>query len=335
VHRDHGGYAASIRFCAAVVGALAIALSLPSTTHAQTPGENSPDTKIVVKHIVRGIERSPDASYEMQISCTRSNGSDTVPARTGESLKFSLAKDASQTFDKRDFPTLASDDVCIARSLNSNGASTTYLSSMPERADGTRPDPQPGLLDGTGFQSAPTRANGQTITVINTFTGDLLVGLRIEGAPPAILTSQELFVRCDNSDFSRSLQLANGQSAIVIGIPTGSECRVSTPTAGGSVRYEDNSGNPNDAVVTIPGTRPECWDLRNVAADCRAQLTAITAFDGRIDPLATPDSKEPTTTQPNNEQKPDPAQAQSANAAAPAVEPAPAVAVDATPLFTG
>jgi hypothetical protein len=320
-----------------VAVALALGLSI-QTMNAQIVSAQTTDPDVVVKIEVRGTERTASFAYGFEAVCTSDGkvvASSQGTAGSPEARRFSFALKASETrtLGRTEFPTLVNTDSCTVSVLSANGAAATYMSTQTERADGSRPDVLPGLLDGTGFRSSPARANGQTITSTLTFAGDLQLALRVEGAPEATRVSQEMFVRCDNSGYSRSVVLGNGERTIITGIPVGSVCKVSTPMASGSVRYSDNSENPNDATVTILQPKTECLDLRNTAVDCRAELTAIATFDGRVDVVATANTENTTSTTTPDQNEP--AKAAPATAAA-AVAPAPATPqVSSDVAFTG
>ncbi len=303
------------------------------------------DPSLTIRNVVRGTERTPEFSYQFDVVCTH-NIESLSPV-----VRITLPRNQAKTLTKAEIPNLSVEDTCRVKAVDNNGAETSYLSSQPDRTDGTRQSLLPGLLDVTGFRSAPTRANGQTITVTNTFSGDLILALRVEGTPPSTLSSQEMFLVCEKAGISRSFSLANGEREVVTGIPAGSECQASVQSASGaSVRYEDTSGNPNDAIVTIIGTRSECLDLRVASPDCRAQIIAITSFNERFDATkqndntststsASTSSTTSTTIAKNEDQNQNPQSKQKSQAdaplAAPAVEAAPAIPLSGNPTFTG
>ena len=240
----------------------------------------------------------------------------------------------------------ASSGVSTATSASAGGApsaddgsETTFKTTNGVRSDGSVRDTSPGLISSGTYRSAPAAATGETITATHSYTGDLVVTNRVEGVPANGTAIIPISIRCDNQGISRTLNLSDGDRELITGIPTGSSCRVTTLT--GRSRTEDNSGSPNDGVVVISPIRPECLDLRNSSPDCRATVTVSTAYEPALDPTRVSDPNESTTTAPTTT-NPDDANRQNAQpsvaapaTAAPAVAPAPAIAVDATPVFSG
>ncbi len=267
---------------------------LVGRAQAETAGPS-----ISVSHLVRGVEPTANYAYRFELRCVRPNGSSVNGA-----LAFSLAGGVLRTFTAADVVGLTSQDSCWVRTVDNNGAETLYSSSVPTRADGSQPDPIPGVIGTGGFVSAATLADGRTISVVSTFGGDLSVTNRVEGAPNGSTATYELRVACDGG-FSRSLLLGDGQQQILTGIPAGSRCQVTATRGGTSPRFQDNSGPPNDGVVTIVATSAACWDLRYSAPECRAAVVVTNQFDAAVDvasqsvPPTT--TQETTTTLPNNQ----------------------------------
>jgi Domain of unknown function (DUF5979) len=268
----------------------------------QQGGQAQGVAAVSVSHVVRGVERTPGFAYRFELSCVRPNG--TLVG----SVSFVLAGGGLRTFTAADVVGLSVADVCSVRTVDNNGAESVYSSSVPMRADGSQPDPVPGVVGSGGFVSAPTLADGRTISVVSTFGGDVAVVKRVEGAPAGSVAVYELRVACDGG-FSRSLLLGDGQQQILTGIPAGVQCRVSESRGGGaSPRFVDNSGVAGDGVVTVVATSSACWDLRNTSSECRAVVTVVNQFDASADVVGVssvpPTTQETTTTVPADQQAP-------------------------------
>ncbi len=303
------------------------------------PAAKAADPSVRVKVEVRGTQRTGDFRYQYEIFCARTNGAAVQNSEGKDQLKITVGKGETLTVGTKEFPSLTLDDSCWIRSTADDGSETTYTSSNGTRADGSVRDASPGLISGGGYRSAPALASSELITATQSYTGDLVVTNRVDGIPANGTGVVPVSIRCDNQGISRTLNLSDGDRELITGIPTGSSCRVST--LAGRSRTEDNSGSPSDGVVVISPIRPECLDLRNASPDCRATVTVTTAYEPALDPSRVADPNESTTTAPTttnpddaNRQNAQPAQAAPATAA-PAVAPSPAVAVDATPTFSG
>jgi hypothetical protein len=282
---------------------------------------------VVVAMTVVGKERSTSATYRFEMTCQAADG--TAHGALGFNGTFTLARGGERTFTSADFSGLSKQSTCRVRVLENDGAVAQFSSTVTQRADGSRPLPRPGLIAAGGFGSAWTQADGQTITVINTFTGDLSITRVVDGAEPGTSSLGEVQVTCDGGSYERSLLLDNGQQTVLTDLPSGATCQVREVGAGsGSSRSTDNSGAPNDGVVTILPTRSECWDLRAVAADCRAAITVVGQPSGTQRDAEPADTT--TTTQPDDDQ-----QQQPPTTAAPAIAAAPAAAVEGEIAFTG
>jgi hypothetical protein len=297
------------------------------------------EPSIRIKAEVRGTQRTDGYKYQYEMFCARTNGSAVLTSENKEQFAVTVGKGETVTVGTKEFPNLTMEDACWIRVAAGDGSETTYKSSNGTRADGSVRDASPGLISGGGYRSAPALATGELITSTHSYSGDLVVTNRVEGIPANGTAIVAVSIRCDNQGISRTLNLSDGDRELITGIPTGSSCRVSTLT--GRSRTEDNSGSPSDGVVVITPIRPECLDLRNAAADCRATVAVTTTYEPALDPSRVADPNESTTTAPTttspddaNRQNAQPAVAAPATAA-PAVAPSPAVAVDATPTFTG
>ncbi len=285
--------------------------------------------QVQVAIALTGTESQPGYMYLLRIRCSKDSGA--VVARANEfSGDFTLTALLTRSFGASEFPTLALSDSCVLTSLDSNGASVSYQTTVEERVDRSRPDALPGRISSDGFVSAPASANGQTITLRVAYTGDLSITQRVVSQTKPDLVRYETRVNCKPSGYSTSVFLGNGQQEIITGIPAGSVCLLSQPGPGGSAaRFDDNSGAPNDASVVIVGTRATCWDLRNTDSSCRAVVIVTTVSNGQVPDPPAPDNPPPTTT-PDQQREESPA-----TTSAPAVSAAPAVAVEAEPAFTG
>ena len=291
---------------------------------------------VSVRMAVVGIERAPGRSYPLEARCTRSDGTVVLPApntslpATPAILPFTLAATATRTLGVTDFPTLTAADSCIVRAAGAEGAETTYRTSQAARADGSTPDPAPGVLESGGYHAAPARANGQAVTVTQAFNGDVQITARITGAVNTAATAPSVLaveLRC-GSGFLQSARLTDGQAQLFTGIPVGTVCRVAD-LQGGGARYADNSGDPNDGIVTVVATPASCWDLRVTGPECRVSIAVtLSAAPGPTGGDAPTTTSPTTTTSPSTTAVP-------ATTAAPAVTPAPATPVEATPQFTG
>ena len=283
---------------------------------------------VVVSVVVRGVEPVRSFQYRLRIRCF--SGASEVASLVPFTGTFALAAKESRSFGRAEFPLLKISDSCTLAVIDSNGSPVSYSTTVSARTDGSVLIPRPGLITADGYAASPASADGQTVTVEVTYTGDLAIRQQVSGVVPGSNASFVTTVSCPGSGYSNDVTLADGQLQILTGIPAGTECRLSQPgSSAGTVRFEDNSGNPADATVTITGTRADCWDLRNASADCRASVVVTTAYDNRFtEPeQTTPDT--PTTTTPDKQDS------SPATTAAPAVTAAPAIAVEATPTFTG
>ncbi len=313
---------------AAIIVALSLAAILWVQLGGRAQAEPATTASISVTHLVRGVERTANYAYRFELSCTKPSG-----APVNNALAFTLAGGGLRTFSAADMVGLTPQDSCSVRTIDNNGAETTYASTALPRADGSQPDPVPGVIGPGGFVAAQTPADGRTISIVSTFGGDLAISKRVEGAPPGSVAVYELRVACDGG-FSRSLLLGDGQQQTITGIAAGARCQVTEIRGGGaSPRFQDNSGPPNDGVVTIVATSAACWDLRNSASECRAAVVVTNQFDAATD-LAS-QSVPPTTTQETATTLPNDQAPATAVPVAPAPAGQPAVVSEADIAFTG
>ena len=297
------------------------------------------DPSIRIKTELRGTQRTDGFKYQYEMFCAHTNGATVQTVDSKDQLVVTVGKGETVTVGTKEFPSLSLEDACWIRTSTaaSDGSETTFKTTNGTLADGSARDTSPGLISGGGYRSASAMTTGETIMATHSYNGDLVVANRVEGVPANGTAVVPISIRCDNQGISRTLNLSDGDRELITGIPTGSSCRVST--LAGRSRTEDNSGSPSDGVVIISPVRPECLDLRNASSDCRATVAITTAYEPALDPTRVADPTQsttsaPTTTNPDDPNQNNPAQAAAATAA-PAVAPAPAVAVDATPVFTG
>jgi hypothetical protein len=194
-----------------------------------------------------------------------------------------------------DFPGLTDQDRCSVVAPGVNGAQITYATSQPARADGSVPEPLPGVVEGGVFRSAPALADGRTVAVTYTFVGDLIVTSKVVGAPAGSSTSSTITVRCANSGFVSTNRIADGQSRLFTNIPAGSVCKVTTDQTNG-VSFQDNSDDPRDGVVLVNTTPSRCWDLRTSTPDCRAMVVVTSSYSGAEEVVTQTVNTQPTTT---------------------------------------
>ncbi len=218
------------------------------------------------------------------------------------------------------------DVQCTLQAVDVAAGSVEYATAQAVRADGSTPAALPGRVSARGFRSAPAGL-GQTITATLRFAGDLSVSLRsVDGAPST--GSVGLTLRCRDNAVNETFRLRLGERRVRTGITAGTVCTLSADTPG--VRFDDTSGAPNDATVTVIETPSSCWDLRVADAGCRTAIVATVSMPATVDPdPTTVTTSPPTTTVPDNTQPATTA------APAPAPTPAPATAVVDEPAFTG
>lgn len=289
--------------------------------------------QMVVRKVVQGDETQPGAAYPMEAACTRADGSSVQPRSvidpTAFNGRFSLKKDEVRSIGLAEFPLLSAADVCSIREIDSLGANGTYSSSRPAGADGVRPKPLDGVTIDGQYRSAPIAANGETVTVTNSFVGDLQITKVVTGPPQSNIAIYELSIACDKGGPVERFLLKDRQTKLFPNIISDTTCVVVEPRSDGArVSYTDNSGQPDDGTVHIELSPVGCRDQRFAGvADCRASVIVTNTY---ADPASAP-----TTTGP-----PAPAvAAAAAPAAAPTVVPeavaAPATPVSAEPNFTG
>jgi Domain of unknown function (DUF5979) len=294
---------------------------------------------VIVKKTIVGDEATPAFDYKMTISCQYNDGTNIPNARTnglatGFDGTFTLKKDASRTFGLTEFPGLVAGARCQVSEQDAGGGSTSYASTQSNNADGTLRKDLPGVItpvttttNGVStttnvFFSASTESNGQTINVINSFVGDLIVSKVVTGDPKTNIAVYEISVACDKGGPKETFLLKDRQSKVYTNIASGTNCLVTETRSDGAVAsYADNSGdNTTDGRVTIKSTASGCIDKAlSSFPDCRANVIVTNNYT-----VATTTTAAPATTA-----------AAPATTAAPAVVAAPATPVVEEPTFTG
>jgi Domain of unknown function (DUF5979) len=276
----------------------------------------------VVKTVV-GTELFPGAAYGIGVGCLYGDGV------SAGGTTFSLKSGASKTVTTADIPGLSSGASCYVVETDSAGGSTAYSST---NADGTKSPgialPNQGLTDNPltaaglcisksaaggctsvyGFSSAPAKADGQTVTVTNSFVGDLLVSKVVTGEPKSNIAIYELNVLCKRNEVTTSdttFLLKDRQSKLFENLFSGTVCVVTERRSDGAVAtFSDNSGdNAADGKVVIKGTTVTCSDPRFPNyADCRANVVVTNSYTTNTSTDAgttTTSIGQPSTTQAN------------------------------------
>jgi hypothetical protein len=246
----------------------------------------------------------------------------------------------TRTFGNNEFPNLKSTSRCEVRETNSQGSALGYSSTTPATVVNGVSVPGstlPGVLVGTNFMSALTQANGQTITVTNTFSGDLYISKVVTGDPKTNIGIYEISVACDKGGPKETFSLKDRQTKVYSNIASGTNCLVTeTRSDGATASYTDNSGdNTTDGRVTIRqrtsgAAIPQlnggalAIDPNTVASVIvtNSYIPATTVATTAAPTTAAATTAAPTTVAP-------------ATTAAPAVAAAPAAEVESEPTFTG
>ena len=247
---------------------------------------------------------------------------------------------ATRVIGVNEFPGLRGTSLCEVTELNNQAGVTAYLSTVTN-ADGSVGLPLPGVQAGTVFKSALT-AQGQTITVTNSFLGNLVISKVVTGDPKTNIATYEISVACDKGGPKDTFLLKDRQSKVYSNLIAGTNCLVTETRSDGAVAsYSDNSGdNTTDGRVTIKRVA-SCGTANTVGAptvalpggptipvpvltgdNCDAHVI-ITNNYNVVETTTTTAAPAATTT------------AAPVTTAAPAVTPAPATPVEATPTFTG
>ncbi len=284
---------------------------------------------VVVRLVLRGVPKTPSFAYAIEARCARRDDS-VVVSVAGPVYEFTMRADESRTLGVAEFVGLTAADSCRVYVRNGDGAETSFLTTQ-RRGDGSALPSLPGVVEAGAFRSASARADGQSITVTQAYTGDLVVKHVVEGDPAATLrSSTTVAIACDDG-VRRGARLGNGESMLFTGLTVGAMCRVTVPSATGSPVFADNSGPSTDGVVTVVATPADCYDLRLNRPECRVAVLVTSRAAGGSDDTAIDAS---STTSPDSSTS-SPATTQAAATTAPVVDAAPAQALFEEPTFTG
>jgi hypothetical protein len=282
---------------------------------------------------------SPISIYTQTVNAINSlsTAQPTPNVAGGFNGTFALKGGESKSFSFNEFPNLTTASKCEVWETNGGGASVTAFSST----NGTAA-PLAGLNNAAGrFQSNLTAMN-ETITVTNSFLGDMIISKVVTGDPKTNIATYEISVACDKGGPKDTFLIKDRQSKVYSNIASGTNCLITETKSDGAVAsYKDNSGdNTTDGRVTIK-RRPigGCGDVLGVTGAPTAatpggpaptttfnECWASVIITNDYNPVAAPETTKAAAAAP--------ATAAPATAA-PAVAPAPPVAVDATPTFAG
>jgi len=264
-----------------------------------------------------------------------------VGAVGGFTGTFSLANNASRTFGINEFPLMNSTTKCEVTETDGQGSALGYSSTNGFITGTTTPAPALlGVLVGGVFKSALTSMNN-TVTVTNTYAGDLVVSKVVTGDPRTNIAVYEISVACDKGGPKETFLLRDRQSKVYSGVAAGVNCLVTeTRSDGATASYTDNSGdNTTDGRVTIRMAVPGCGQGTNVVGsnNCIASVIVTNSY---VPPTTTaaPTTAAPATAAPTTAAATTAAPTTAAAApttAAPAVTAAPAPEVEAEATFTG
>jgi hypothetical protein len=254
---------------------------------------------------------------------------------------FTLKAGDSRSFSFNEFPNLTTASLCEVWETNGGGASVTAFSSTVPAINNVVQTPLNGLNNANGrFQSALTRMN-ETVTVTNSFLGDMIISKVVTGDPKTNIATYEISVACDKGGPKDTFLIKDRQSKVYSSIATGTNCLITETKSDGAVAsYKDNSGdNTTDGRVTIK-KRPVggCGDVLGVTGAPTAatpggpapttsfnECWASVIITNDYNPVAAPETTKAAAAAPTA----------APATAAPAVAPAPATPVDATPTFAG
>ncbi len=250
---------------------------------------------------------------------------------------FALKGGESKSFSFNEFPNLTVGSKCEVWETNGGGATATGFSST----NGTAA-PLGGVNNSAGRWQSNLTAMNETITVTNSFYGDMIISKVVTGDPKTNIATYEISVACDKGGPKDTFLIKDRQSKVYQNIASGTNCLITETKSDGAVAsYKDNSGdNTTDGRVTIK-RRPigGCGDVLSVTgsptnATPGGPAPTTTFNECWASVIITNDYNPPATTEAPKAPAAAPATAAPATAA-PAVAPAPAVAVDATPTFAG
>jgi hypothetical protein len=279
-------------------------LGRPPEVQSIVVAQSGVEPGIVVS--VRTIGKPPDSgasSYRLNVRCT--TGGQVTSAAQGitSTVTLELPPSGARRLGTIDFPSLTATDRCVVEANAVDGAQITYATAQPPRADGSQPEPMPGVVEGGRFQSASAPADGREVTTTITYVGDMIVSARIAGAPAGVSPSGAVTIRCANTGFLITTRILDNQTRLFSNVPAGSVCQVSTDQSGAT--FEDNSGDPRDGIVTVGLTPASCWDLRTADPNCRATVTITSTYSELTDLSSLQSTTVPPTTrveeQPTNE----------------------------------
>ena len=297
--------------------------------------------QITVRKVVDGDEPVAAFAYPMTITCANpaAVAGDPVvlvppvgPAG-GFTGTFTLAGGASRVFGISQFPLMTISTLCEVRETNSQGAALGYSSTNGFVTGTTTPAPALlGVIVAGNFQSSLTAMN-QTVTVTNSFVGDLIVSKVVTGDPKTNIAAYEISVACDKGGPKETFLLRDRQSKVYTGIAAGVNCLVTeTRSDGATASYHDNSGdNTTDGRVTIRLTTPGCGQGTNITGSnsCIASVIVTNSYVPVTTVAPVTAAAAPTTAAAA------PVTAAPVTTAAAPVDAAPAPEVEAEASFTG
>jgi hypothetical protein len=282
---------------------------------------------------------SPVSIYTQTVNAINSlsTAQPTPNVAGGFNGTFALKGGESKSFSFNEFPNLTTASKCEVWETNGGGATATGFSST----NGTAA-PLGGVNNANGRWQSNLTAMNETITVTNSFYGDMIISKVVTGDPKTNIATYEISVACDKGGPKDTFLIKDRQSKVYSNIASGTNCLITETKSDGAVAsYKDNSGdNTTDGRVTIK-RRPVggCGDVLGVTGAPTAatpggpaptttfnECWASVIITNDYNPVAAPETTKAAAAAP--------ATAAPATAA-PAVAPAPAVAVDATPTFAG
>ena len=258
------------------------------------------------------------------------------------SAAFTLRRNGSRAISAADVPGLVGGSSCRFSETDGIGASLVTSSAggsfVPRGAS-------------TVFVSNLVPI-GSTVTITNTFLGRLRVSVAVAGDPGSRIATFGVQVRCELAGIDDSFLLKAGQSKVYENITAGTVCVVAeTKSDGASVTVNDNSGPAvSDGAVVIPvqgtGCGPGSPAIASAgsatsppADSCFATVMLTNTYGPSVavpTPPASPAGPIESTSLSNAPPlPPHPPVPAAATVESPAVTPAPATAVTATPAFTG
>jgi Domain of unknown function (DUF5979) len=247
---------------------------------------------------------------------------------------------ASTSLGLNELPNLTPNSLCVVTETDSQGAALAYSSTVT-LADGTAGTPLSGETVNGVFSSKLTAMN-ETVTVTNSFYGDLVISKVVTGDPKTNIATYEISVACDKGGPKDTFLLKDRQSKFYANIAAGTNCLITeTKSDGATASYKDNSGdNTTDGRVTIKrrplggcAANPIVTGAATVAipggpaptfsfTECFANVIITNDYNPAPAPAAVPaPAAAPATAAPAT--------------AAPAVVAAPATPQVSTPSFTG